>query len=191
MANHEGNHLTIVDHIQHYIDQLSTQGRTQRGKRLVKQEEFRLLAQRAGEEDPPLLPAGELADVAAFVLGHADLLERVAGAVLVFFTGPAEETFERPPHQHHVPHGHREVPIHRLGLRNIRHIPPRLDRGSAEHLDLPIVRLDEPEGEDGGAVRVIGVVRIAAGGRRFGDAQEGAGGAESRWEGARGSGLAG
>ena len=113
---------------------------------LVHEVHVGVLDERAREEDALLLPAGELRDLAARVIGHADLPERAHRGLALGGAGPlepAEAAVE--PHHHHVQHARREVPVDGAALRDVGHALPLLLVRAAVDERLPGRGVDEPE----------------------------------------------
>ena len=82
------------------------------GDRLVEQEQVRLRGERAGEEHPPPLAAGQAADLRPQVALHADLRQGVDDRPPIVATRPADRPEAREAaHHHDVLDGDRERPV--------------------------------------------------------------------------------
>jgi hypothetical protein len=95
---------------------------------LVEEEQARTSEQGPGDEDPLLLPAGELADVPATQAAEPQPLEELLGRGHVVPGRPGHCPPADPGHQDRLPDGHREVPVHRLDLRDVAHGGPAVAR---------------------------------------------------------------
>jgi hypothetical protein len=131
----------FVDHL--LEDRLGR--RIDAGERLVQQVDQPRPDQRPRQDRPLLLPAGELADLGAGVMEHADLPQRPVGPL-------AQRAADWPPaadaavgaHQHEVAHGGRQGPVNTVALG---HVDDPVARVGAERLavdDPPLVDRDQP-----------------------------------------------
>ena len=76
---------------------------------------------------------------------HPDPLERRRDGLAIGPAGLPERPQARvAAHHRHVPHGHRERPVHELGLRDVGDPTRRCPRGGPEDLDRPGPRLEDP-----------------------------------------------
>jgi hypothetical protein len=86
----------------------------------VQNVQVRLLRQGSGDKRTPLLPTGELANLATSQLVNARQIQRVFGGGGVGPTGRAQPAGAAvATHQDHVAHGDRERPVHGLSLRQV------------------------------------------------------------------------
>ena len=135
--------------------------RVDAGHGLVEEVQLGLGGDRAGEEDPPALAARQRADL-AIDLRRPCRRSRAPASTRSRSIGRAGR---RPKpsrgvaaHHHHLPDGHREVPVDGLGLGHVgdpRAATPRLP---AEHLDAARERLEQP-GDDLEERALAGAVR--------------------------------
>ena len=90
------------------------------GERFVHEIELRILGQGPGEEDALLLTAGELADLASGVIGHAYPIERFQSRGTMRFCD-AFEPADLPvaPHRHHIEGVDGKFPVHTFPLGHI------------------------------------------------------------------------
>ena len=113
---------------------------------LVHEVDLGVLDERTGEEDALLLAAGELADLAAGELGHADLLERLPrGRAILGARPPHPAEPPVPAHQHDVEDARREVPVDAAALRHVGDELALLRVRPPVHERLPGGRLHHPE----------------------------------------------
>ena len=91
--------------------------------------------QRARQEDPLLLAAREVADVAPRAVADAQPLQQLVHRVAVGLARPRERPgLGRQPHQHDLLDGDREAPVDRLKLRHVADadLPARAGRREAD-----------------------------------------------------------
>ena len=113
---------------------------------LVEQDDAGILREGAGEEDALALAAGEFADLALAVFGHADAVERGGDGGVVGRAGHAQPVHVAvATHHHHVLDEDGEIPVDLLALRHVGHdvLPQRLGDRHAEHGDVAVSQPDE------------------------------------------------
>ena len=92
----------------------------QPGQRIVHQEQLGFLRQRAGNEHPLLLTAGQFADLPVGKVGRTHQREGITHQVAIAVARLPQQTNARDAaHQHHIAHRHRELPIHLGALRDV------------------------------------------------------------------------
>src|SRR5690606_37204853 len=118
------------------------------GEGLVGEVEAGVLGERAGEEHPLLLAAGELADLPAREVGEADPLQALLGGAALGGTGAAEPAEPSVgPHLDDVAGVGGEVPVDAPPLRDVAdELTDTLDR-LPEELDRPGGRAQETHGD--------------------------------------------
>ena len=125
------------------------------GEGLVEEQQVGSLGEGAGEEDPLLLAAGELTDGAVGERAEPELLQAAAGFLPVPpVGGPAAHPRREEPveaagraHLDDLQGRHREVPVHRLALGDVRHPRAHVGEGLAPEEGLP---REGAEGAHGG-----------------------------------------
>ena len=97
------------------------------------------------QQRQPPLAAGKLADGTAAQIHQANGSQGFGGG---FAVGPAvgaeQAPLRRQPHQRHIPHRHREVPVHLLQLGHEADLFPHPRAGAAVHQSLARVRFHQP-----------------------------------------------
>ena len=129
------------------------------GKGLVHQIEVGLLRQRAGDEHPLLLPAGELGYLPVGKFFHAHLPQGPIRHFPVCFCQATEKVLRAvAPHERHVFYEGGEIPVYALPLRHVAHLPAHLVERLVEHADVPSADLRQPHDalEQGRFTRSVG-----------------------------------
>ncbi len=89
-------------------------------ERFVEKNDATVLGKRPGQEDPLLLAAGQLADLALAEFAHADPCQRRFDSVVIGLFRDAQHVHAAvTAHHHHVFDENRKVPVHLFGLRHI------------------------------------------------------------------------
>ena len=88
-------------------------------RRLVEEQERRAAEHRPRDEHALLLAAGEVADVPGPEVAETEAVEDPVGLRHLRPGRPGRDPAVDPRHEHRLPHGDREVPVHRLDLRHV------------------------------------------------------------------------
>src|SRR5690625_586339 len=111
--------------------------RVDAGEGLVEEVDVGVLHQGAGQEDPLLLAAGELAYLPVGVLLHRDRAECLPSRLVLLASGPPDPA-QVPVETHgdHVNRGGGEIPVDRSALGNVTHPVAHLPVGPAMDVDV-------------------------------------------------------
>src|SRR5579883_3292003 len=114
-------------------------------RRLVEEQDARLLRERARDERPLLLSARELRDVPTREAAQPQrFYRRIDDLAIVRSEAFPRTQVRKPAHRDDVPHAHREAPIDFFDLRDVSDRPGRQTaRSFPEDFDDPGGRLDE------------------------------------------------
>ena len=109
------------------LEQHALRGGVHRAGGLVEDQEFRLGGDGPCDQDSLVLPARERIERPLGEIAHADLLQRLAGALAVLGAeAPHRAAQSGTAHQHHVQHRERPAGVEPIALRDVsdpRHAP--------------------------------------------------------------------
>ena len=122
---HGDDRLPLLPQLTEQLEDDLLGGGIHAGHRLIHEVDFGLLGESPGQKHPLLLPAGELADLPPLELREAHFLQALPGPFPLAMPRPPKPAQPAVrPHQHHVQHADRKIPIHALTLRHIADLLP-------------------------------------------------------------------
>src|SRR5687768_11396443 len=132
VTDHEHRQPIAVVKLAHEPEDLRRRDEVHSVRRLVEHENVRLTHERAGDERPLFLTAGQIRQRIVREVRDPDVVERLDGTPAVVVAGTASESDTVvPPHHHDIDDLEREVVVDLVALRNVAEAQRRRTRNGA------------------------------------------------------------